>query len=258
MVIMDEINGLNKTRSARKISMEEAERFLDMKKRHAVIIANAVFMCIISPTMLILLAGLVEDAVLPLKENMAVGIGLIFLLVMIAVAVYMFIMCEIQGKTMAYVESEEFETETSIDEMMKQKAELYNPVFARGLASGVVLCIIAVIPLIIAALMEAPDYICCIFISLLLLIVALGVNMILRVSIVKGSYDALLQEGEFTKQEKKVNRMMEIVSGIYWCIITAVYLGWSLFTEQWDVTWIIWPVSGVLYAAIRGAAKLSI
>ena len=72
----------------------------------------------------------------------------------------------------------------------------------RSLLSGVVLCIIAVIPLIIAALMEAPDYICCEFTSLLLLIIAVGVNMILRVSIVKASYDALLQEGEFSKEEK--------------------------------------------------------
>lgn len=255
---MEEVNESGKMQSIKKVSMEEANRYLDMKKKQAKTIANAVFMCIISPAVLILLAGLAEDEIFSLTENVAAGIGLVFLFVLIAAAVYMFIMCEIQGKSMEFVESEEIEIGESIHEMMKQKNELYTPVFARGLASGVVLCIIAVIPLIVAALMEAPDYICCEFTSLLLLIIAVGVNMILRVSIVKASYDALLQEGEFSKEEKKAKRKMETLSGIYWCLITAIYLGWNFFTRQWEVTWIVWPVAGLLYAAINGIVKLVI
>lgn len=255
---MEKINESGKMQSAKKVSMEEAKRFLDMKRKQSGTIANAVFMCIISPAVLILLAGLAENASFSLTENVAEGIGLVFLLGMIAAAVYMFIMCGIQGKSMEYMESEDLETGESIQEMMKQKNEMYTPVFARGLASGVVLCIIAVIPLIIAALMEAPDYICCAFTSLLLLIIAAGVNMILRVSIVKASYDALMQEGEFSKEEKKAKRKMETLSGIYWCMITTIYLGWSFFTKKWDITWIVWPVAGVLYAAIRGVVRLAI
>ena len=258
LVIMEEINESDRMRSIKKVSMEEANGFLNMKKKQAKTIANAVFMCIISPVILILLAGLAENGVFSLTENVAAGIGLVFLLGMIAAAVYMFIISGIQGKSMEYVESEDIEIGDSIHEMVKQKNELYTSVFAKGLASGVVLCIFAVIPLIIAALMETPDYICCAFTSLLLLIVAVGVNMILKVSIVKASYDALLQEGEFSKEEKKAKRKMETLSGIYWCIITAIYLGWSFFTKQWDITWIVWPVAGLLYAAIHGVAKLVI
>ena len=51
---------------------------------------------------------------------------------------------------------------------------------------------------------------------------------------------------------------METLSGIYWCIITAIYLGWSFFTKQWNITWIVWPVAGLLYAAIRKVARLAI
>ena len=255
---MEEINESGKIQSAKKVSIEEAKKFLDMKVKQSGTIANAVFMCIISPSVLILFAGLAENGVFSLTENVAAGIGLVFLFGMIAAAVYMFIMCGIRGKSMEYVESEDIEIGESIHEMVKQKNEMYTSVFARGLASGIVLCIIAVIPLIIAGLMEAPDYICCAFTSLLLLIVAAGVNMILRVSIVKASYDALLQEGDFSKEEKKAKRKMETLSGIYWCIITAIYLVWSLFTKQWDITWIVWPVAGVLYAAIRGVARLVI
>ncbi len=39
----------------------------------------------------------------------------------------------------------------------------------------------------------------------------------------------------------------------YWLLVTAVYLGWSFFTDGWRMTWIIWPVAGVLFAAVKNA-----
>ena len=32
----------------------------------------------------------------------------------------------------------------------------------------------------------------------------------------------------------------------------------SLFTKQWDITWMVWTVAGLLYAAICGTARLVI
>ena len=61
--------------------------------------------------------------------------------------------------------------------------------------------------------MEAPDYVCCIFTALLLLLIAVGVNMMIRVSIIKSSYDTLLQEGEFSKSEKRVKRKLNALPG---------------------------------------------
>ena len=66
---------------------------------------------------------------------------------------------------------------------------------------------------------------------------------------VKESYDVLLQEGEFTRVEKKANRKLDPFYGAYWSIVTAIYLGWSFWSMRWDYTWIIWPVAGVFFAA---------
>ena len=49
---------------------------------------------------------------------------------------------------------------------------------------------------------------------------------------------------------------METFTGVYWCLVTAIYLGWSLWTKQWDVTYMIWPVAAVLYAALYGIVKV--
>lgn len=35
----------------------------------------------------------------------------------------------------------------------------------------------------------------------------------------------------------------------FWPLITAIYLAWSFITEDWGITWIIWPVVAVLFSA---------
>ena len=113
-------------------------------------------------------------------------------------------------------------------------------------------------PLLLAGVVDAPDAVTCAMVSLLLLLVAAGVNMIVRVSIIKGSYDMLLQEGEFSKKEKQAKTKLDTLSGVYWCLATAIYLGWSFWTMRWDITWILWPVAGVLFAAVSGTVRLVI
>ena len=118
------------------------------------------------------------------------------------------------------------------------------------------LCILAVIPTIIAGAMEASDYYCGVSVGLLLFILAIGVNLLIRVGMVKSSYDTLLQEGEYTKEEKLFKKKTDTFSGVYWCLTTAIYLAWSFWTMSWDITWIVWPVAGVLFAALLGVVKM--
>lgn len=247
-----------KKESVRSVSMEEANAFLEMKKEDAPVIANAASMCIISPALLILLAGMAENRIFSITEAVAAGVGLVFLFGMIAVAVFLFITRGIRESRMEYFEKEIFETEYGVSGMVKERSRSYEHVFTIGIAVGAVLCILAVVPLIVVGLMEAPDYICCAFTSLLLLIIAAGVNMIIRVSIVKDSYDTLLQEGEFSKKEKKAKSKLDTFSGVYWCLAAAIYLGWSFWTMRWNITWIVWPVAGVLFPAVSGIVKMVI
>ena len=64
------------------------------------------------------------------------------------------------------------------------------------------------------------------------------------------SMQKLLKEGDFTLQEKRKNKIKEDIGSIYWLIVTAIYLGWSLITNKWGITWIIWPVAGVLFGGL--------
>ena len=252
----DMMKGINEDMTLRKVSMEEANEFLEMKRKGAPSIANAVSMCIISPALLIFLSGMAESGVAKMTEGMAAGVGMIFLFVMVALAVFTFITYGIRESRMEHFEKENFETAYGVTGMVKEKRRDYEGTFARGISFGVVFCILAALPLIIAGTMGASDFVCCSLVGLLLIMVAAGVNMMIRVGMIKSSYDTLLQEGEFSAEEKLAKKKSEPFAGAYWCLVTAIYLGWSFWTMNWSTTWIVWPVAGVLFAAISAIFRI--
>ena len=240
----------------KKVSMEEANSFLAMKRKGSRVIANATSMCIISPVLLMILSTMAEEHVIPVPESVANGLGCIFLFGMIAVAVFLFITYGMRNARMEQLEKDNFETAYGVSGMVREKREAYEPVFIRNIAVGVVLCILSAIPIIIAGMMDASDDVYGISVGVLLIIIALGVNLFIRAGMIKGSYDTLLQEGEFSKEEKRLKKKTDTFSGVYWCLTTAIYLGWSFWTREWDTTWILWPVAGALFAALIGVVKM--
>ena len=234
-----------------KVSMEEANQYLDMKSKGSRIVANATSLCILSPVPLIVLGTMTEDHTL-------VGFSLVFLLVLVAIAVYLFVNYGIRDASMQHLEKESFETEYGVSGMVRERRKQYEPAFTRNIAIGVVLCILSVIPAIMAGVMEADDSTGGISVGLLLIIVSIGVNILIRAGMIKSSYDTLLQEGEYTKEEKHLKKKTDNFSGAYWCFVVATYLGWSFWTNNWKMTWIIWPVAGVLYASVLGIVKMII
>ena len=239
----------------RNVSMEEANHFLEWKRKNAVILAGAVALCIMSPSLLIFLTGLSSATGGNLSENTAVGIGVSVVLVMVSLAVAIFISYGIRGKAYEYLKKELIETAYGVKGLVKEKKQNYEGTYTRGIILGVVFCILAVIPLLIGIAMEQPEYMITGDVSILLLLVAVGVFLIVRVSTINGSYDMLLQEGEYSQKEKAVKKKFEIYSTAYWCIATAIYLGWSFLSVRWDYTWILWPVAGVLFGAVSVVAR---
>lgn len=236
----------------RIVTMAEADSFMEQTQILSGRIAIAVFTLVLSPTILILLGGLAESRSSFLTDNMAGGIGVAVLLLLVAVAVAILITNGMQLSRYEYLEKEPISLESGVRNMVEAKKQEFEPTYRASVVSGVVLCIIGVIPLIIAAAFDASDfvYICCI--DLLLIFVACGVYLFVRFGSIQSSYDKLLQSGDYTKEKKEVGRKTSAFAGIYWCLVTALYLGISFTRMNWNTSWIIWPVAGVLFAALNG------
>lgn len=71
---------------------------------------------------------------------------------------------------------------------------------------------------------------------------------------------ALLEEEEdYTRENKAKSPVVGAVSGIYWLLVTAVYLFYTfgpMGNGQPKYSWFIWAVAGVLFGAVMLVVKL--
>ena len=81
---------------------------------------------------------------------------------------------------------------------------------------------------------------------------AAAVFLFVRFGSIHSSYQKILQEEDYTKERKQINKKLAWFPGVYWTLATAIYLAYSFTTERWDFTWIVWPVAGVLFVAVYG------
>ena len=243
--------------SLRRVPMEEANAFLTIKAKTAGWIAWGVFLCIISPICLMMLAALSETPGSGIPEGSVAGIGLAVLLVMVAMAVAIFIYSG--GKTSAfeYLDSQIFETEYGVSGMVKERREQYRERYMRNNIIGVCLCILAAIPLFGgAALTDDRELLQVEMLCLTLVIVGLGVMLLVRSGTVWGGFERLLEEGEYTREEKKKQPLISKISQLYWTLVLAGFLAYSFITGGWDRSWIVWPVAAVLFPAVTALILL--
>jgi len=239
----------------RRVSMEEANAFLVLKDRVTMPIAWAVFLCILSPVCLILLGAAGEAGYLLFSEDAAGGLGIILLLLLIAAAVAVFITCGIRTAPYDYLDKEEIETEYGVTGMVQRRREEFRDRYIRGCVVGTVLCILSPLPLFFGAVLEWGDFLLAGALCFLLLMVGLGVVSFIRVCIPWESMEKLLQEGDYTRSRKRRDKKFGWVYAVYWLVVTAIYLAVSLNSFAWGVTWIIWPVAAVLFAAFSIALE---
>ena len=131
----------------RRVSMEEAVSFLAVKKETAPKIAFAVFLCIVSPIVLILLGGLYDAGMISLGENAVGGIGLITLIVFVAAAVAIFITCGMKTDRYEYLEKEPIELEYGVSGMVRERQNRMSEAHTRDTVLGVCLCVLSVVPI---------------------------------------------------------------------------------------------------------------
>lgn len=236
------------------VSLETASAFLSDSRAFGRKISGGVFLCVTSPVMLILLAGISECRPfgISLSENAAAGLGVVVLLLMVAAAVAVFITSSMGMRQYRFLKGE-FELEYGVSGIVREQQQRFLSVFTKRIALGVCLCILSPVPLIISALAEAPDMIVLLCVCLLLITVAAATALFITAGITKSSLDELLREGEFAPTNRPENQLLNRFAGFYWPVTAAVYLGWSFLSGNWKLTWVVWPVAALLFAGISAA-----
>ncbi len=239
----------------RTLKMSEASDFIALRITAAKRIALGVFLCIISVIPLLALGGISEAGLFGISENFAGAAGLTFLFICAAVAVLLFVFTGTVNEPWEFLEKEDFELEYGVDGMVRSKRAEFKEKYSLFNLLGILLCVISPLPVIIGAFGE-NELLQVMLLCLMFLIVAAGAVPLVYAGVRRASFDKILREGDFKRPEKKKSAKYYAVQSIYWSVVTAAYLAWSFISSDWHITWVIWPVAGVLSPVIDGVFDL--
>ncbi len=180
-----------------ELSLTEAYNYSSHCQSNARMIARGVAACILSPTALIALEAI--------SDLLATAVGLPVLLVLVAWGVWQFVCAGALMKPFEFIEKRRFSPGPGVDEWANEAQNQFRPRLARDLAVGIALCVASAIPASVgSALAEysaeitgasaGSAFLEGIGIAGTLVLVAVGVYLIVRSSILTESYKKLLRK----------------------------------------------------------------
>lgn len=237
--------------------LAEANEYLALRKNASVRMAAATFLCIVSVIPLLILGTLAESPAYGILENTASAAGLIVLFLFIAAAVAAFLSCSFKNAPYAFLDKEPFDTEYGVTGMVSERQRQYKSTYARCNMVGTMLCILSPVPIFIG--------------------MAGGERSCDDPRGVRNAVPCRGRRGGFRCDGRPLGGHAENFAvrrlrsggekaqpkgeGTFRCLLDArcgcVFLGWNFTTRRtWKNTWIVWPVAGVLYAAVLHLYRL--
>lgn len=244
----------------RRVTQEEARRYLQMQTAAIPKTTLGVALCVWSPIVLIGLPVLRSTLNWGFPEEICSGIGLCVLLVMVAAGVALLLTASGKLREFEYLEREPIETDNGAREQALSMQREVLPICAKHNTIGVVLCILSVLPLFaLMCVPGVPDGYYSLAVCALLLLVGIACLLLVRTGSMRGAVDKLLEQGDYTRENKAKSRFVGAVSAAYWLVVTAAFLFYTFGPKgngQPQYSWFIWAIAGVLYGALMAALSV--
>jgi len=240
----------------KRITIEEANTYLNLRKRASWLIALATFLCILSPIPLIFLSAASEVPKFNVSETSMCMLGLCALFALILCAVPMFIYCGFKNEPYEFLEkSIAFELEYGVKGLVSERKKKFRDTYVLFNILATCICIFSPIPLILSAFIQ-NDFFSVIMLAVAMFIAGIGVSIFIIVGVQNASMEKLLQQGEYSKDEKNQNEVNDTFGSIYWAILTAIYFIWSFCTFDWHITWLVFAIGGILFPVFTKICNL--
>lgn len=239
----------------RKISLAQANEYIEQRKEASKKIAIATFLCIVSVIPLLLLTAISQFTDLPISEDIAAGIGVVAIFPIVAIAVMMFVRTGFKNAPYEFLEEEPFETEYGVTGLAKERQKEYRDTYMKCNYIGVGTCVLSPVPLLCGTFAK-NELLMMILLCVTILMVGIGTMLFIVAGVRWASLQKLLKEGDYAEKGKKKSKISESIETVYWLAVTAIYLCWSFLSGDWNITWVVWPVAGVLSAGVELICKL--
>ena len=242
------------------VSLETATEYLDAIARTSRPTAGAITLFILGPALLVSLATYSEDALYfdPMRispDALSIA-GICIMMLFIAAGVGLLILQDMKLAKFKQLKEASLELQYGVEAAVRRRAESTESLRYMQQAAGVCLTILSAIPFLIASYYGTGlTFALGFFVAAIL--VSLGVYLLVYSGILRDGYRVLLQEGDFSHDEKSNKRDSKSaalkyrpIAKAYFGTIALLYVGYSFITKDWKSSWIIWPVSALLYHII--------
>ncbi len=238
------------------INLTMANRYVECKDIISRINVKGAILSMCSVVPLLLLLSNASTQQMEISSKTATISGIIIMLVMIVIAVSLFVRTGQFASEIDPIDKDEFELEYGVRSIFKEKLQQITPSYHKKLSVSVGLFVLSFVPLMYAAVNGAATSLILKMMCVLFFMIAAGLYIIVPASAEYTAYNLLIKEGEYHPREKHKTRNVEAFAAFYWPLLVAIYLAWSFWTMNWGVTWIIWPVGAVLFAALVGLIQM--
>lgn len=248
----------------RRVSFSEALDYLEQMGEYGRQLGRGVMLCIFAPAALVgsVAAGSVAMGNSVRAENIAGGIGTVLLLLLIAWAVVIFIGSASKIEKYQYLSKKHYILEPGVAEAVQEEKEAFEDVYRKSVMVGVCMCIVSVVPVLLAGISDSKEVLVLMGVVLMFLIVGVGVHLIVSATVIREAQETLLKRG-MTEEEaaeriikkKKKKGGLKKYEDSYWILITVIYLVCSFASMKWWGTWIIFVAAAAVWEFLTVAKQ---
>lgn len=247
----------NETKKKRLLTFDEIKKFIDQRKRSALLLGIGI-------------ACLICCVVCPILGDAASLPEILFIpsmFVMIGIGVMLIIMSSSVTEEVKFIFLEPCSLDSVETDYLRSERTKYISTYSIMKSVGILCFILCCIPPIIFDNIGTTEFVEALGPAFLFIFVGLGVFLTVYSSKIKKSYDILLslnggvnlyETTNFYYEKKEVvykNKVIETIMSVFWITITCVYLSISFLTGAWEITWIIWPIAAIFYTIIKNLGK---
>ncbi|MFC4402077.1 permease prefix domain 1-containing protein [Gracilibacillus xinjiangensis] len=237
----------------------EVDKYLHTTRKSSKWIGVGAVLCIVGASVLVLIIGLMENGLLGgIDDETGIFIGLITMLLFVAIAVGLFIYAGMKLEEFKYISlRDNFDLSIQLKNKLESEQSTYQPNYMLAMIIGVVLIILS--PAVLFAVLAFNEQFVNFGVFIMLLLVSIAVYLFVYSGNVYNSYNKILKNQApkaVASEDHEEDRIISAVAVIVWPLAVIIFLISGLIYGQWHINWIVFPITGLLFAIFSGAYSI--
>ncbi|WP_174721971.1 permease prefix domain 1-containing protein [Actinomyces qiguomingii] len=250
------------------ITLPEAQALAEARRTTGTLLGNGVALCVLAAVPLFVCVALAQGedglGLIPLSEDQAAALGPVLTLIVVALAVSVLIRRHRTFTGLTHLTNGKFTRNPVVSAWTARLRLEHEGARTRALAIAVALWIMAPIPTLGAGVLfrESADHSGPpLGLVLSLFMVAAGLRIFLPTTWASMTHTTVTEKGRPADAAPTWRNpnipFTDAIAGPYWIGCVAIYLAWSFIGSSWEISWVLWPIAGVLFGLIAaGEASL--